>query len=1454
MFDKIIHFSIHNKLVVGFFTLALIIWGTYSVSTLSVDAIPDITNNQVQIITLSPNLGALEVEQIITSKIELSLGNTPRVIERRSLSRSGLSVVTLVFDEEADIYWARQQVFEGLSEVDIEKDLGQPAMGPISTGLGEIYQYTIHTKPGYENRYSPTDLRTIQDWIITKQLAGTPGIAEINAWGGYVKQYEVAVDNERLNASGITIPELYTALQTNNENTGGAYIESNNNAYFIRGIGQVKSLDDIENIVVKNTGNTPVLIRDVATVQFGSQTRYGAITRDGKGEVVAGVALMLKGENFSDVIKNVKSKIALIQKSLPEGVIIEPFIDRTALVNRAIGTVERNLIEGGLIVIFVLVLLLGNWRAGLIVASVIPLAMLFAISLMKLTGVSGNLMSLGAIDFGLIVDGAVIIVEGVIHRISMSKHHHKGVLKLSPEQMDNEVFESSSKIMNSAAFGQIIILIVYLPLLTLAGIEGKMFKPMAQTVAYAILGASILSLTYVPMISALVLSKKTTHKRNISDRIMEALQRVYQPALEFVLLFKRLIIFTGLGLFAIAILVFRTLGGEFIPTLEEGDFALEVRLVRGSSLTETIATMTKMEQVLRKNIPEIKQIVSKIGSAEIPTDPQPLEGGDVLLAMKPKDEWVSVHTRQEMIEKIETVLSAFPGTEIEVSQPIQMRSNELISGIKQDVAIKIFGDDLDVLSAQAAKVAQLISSVQGVSSPKVEKVTGLPLIQVEYDRRKIAQYGLNIGEVNSVLKTAFAGNIAGTVYEGEKRFDLVLRLQKDNKNGIEDVNNLYIPVPTGGKIPLNEVALVNIREAPEQISHENGNRRIYVGFNVQGRDVESTVTDIQSILNKQLQLPPGYYIAYGGQFENLNAAKKRLSIAVPVALLLILVLLYFTFHSVKQSLIIFTAVPLSAIGGVFALWIRGMPFSISAGIGFIALFGVAVLNGIVLISYFNQLEKEGIQDIYERVKQGARARLRPVIMTASVASLGFLPMAISTGAGAEVQKPLATVVIGGLLTATLLTLLLLPVLYILFSKKEKETPKVGGAGSISIAVFTGLFLFMGGTNPAIAQSKPVSLNEVLTTALQNNLTYQNTGLAVEAARALQRTGFNPDKTSITYQQDPSRDVPDKIAGISQTLLLPTVYRAQTNLLASQTKLLERSVDVTRNTLIKDVKTAWYNLIYGYEKLNLLIYQDSIYRKFKERAQLRFETGETSNLERLTALSRYQEIQLQKQSLRIDLSNYEIELQKLLNITEQINPDDKKLPRLNLPARFDSLGLAQNPLLQYFQQQIKINEAEVKLAKSRLLPDFNAGISTLINPNAAGASPGASASRIGYQAGISIPLFAGAQKAQIKNAQLQQRISEREFQIQKIGLLTSYQQQLNEYQKLYRTLEYYENGALKQAEELLRVSGIAYNEGEIGYIEYIQNTTQYISARSQYLDALSSWNQAVIELDFLKGTK
>ncbi|MGN8798123.1 efflux RND transporter permease subunit [Segatella copri] len=1063
MFQKLITYSIRHKLVIGVLSIALAIWGVWSLVHLPFDSTPDITDNQVQVITQAPSLGAQEVEQYVTTPVEMALANIPRIQERRSISRSGLSVITLVFDDAADIYWARSQVSQVVEQ--LEKELPkntETEMGPIATGLGEIYHYTIRAKEGYEHKYSLTQLRTMQDWIVRKQLSGTPGVAEVSGWGGYVKQYEVAINTDQLNASGVSVSEVFDALQRNNANTGGSYIEENSNQYYIRGIGVVKNLEDVANITVKTVDGTPVKVGDVAKVQLGHATRFGAVTRNGEGEVVAGIAIMLKGENFQKVSKNVKERINQIQKSLPEGVIIEPFIDRTNLVNRVEGTIARNLIEGGLIVIFVLVIFLGNWRAGLVVASVIPLSMLFAFGMMKTFGIDGNLMSLGAIDFGMIVDSAIIIVEAVVTHINTGHFSQPEVraaylaqcqnggaatpFALTQKQMDEEVHFSASRIRQSAAFGEIIIMIVYIPLMTLVGIEGKMFRPMALTVFFAILGAFILSLTYVPMASSLMLSRKVHTRKTFSDRVIEKLLAWYRPVLDWVLARNKDVITGAVALFCVSVVGFKFLGGEFIPSLEEGDFAVEMSMSQGTSLSQMVESCTKAEKLLKKEYPEIKQVVSRIGSAEIPTDPMPVERADIMIALKPKAEWTSAKTTPELMEKMEETLSAIPGLEAEISQPIQMRNNELLTGIKQDVAIKIFGDDLDVLTQQAGKVKKMIEDVPGVSGIFVEEVAGLPQIQVKYNHEKMAAYGVSVDDISEILETTFAGAVAGSLYEGDKKFDIVLRMDPSLRN-VESLEQLSIPLKDGTDIPLSQVADIDYSPAPAQVSHEDGTRRIFVGFNVKGRDVQSTVEDIQDILDEKLKLPDGYYYNYGGEFENLQSATNRLMVVIPIALVIILLLLYATVKNVRESLFVFSAIPLAAIGGVWALWLRGMPFSISAGVGFIALFGVAVLNGIVLIGQMNQMQREektadklsasiGVTElIHHRIIESCMVRLRPVLMTALVASMGFLPMALSQGDGAEVQRPLATVVIGGLITSTLLTLLVLPAIYKTFTKK-----------------------------------------------------------------------------------------------------------------------------------------------------------------------------------------------------------------------------------------------------------------------------------------------------------------------------------------------------------------------------------------------------------------------------------
>jgi cobalt-zinc-cadmium resistance protein CzcA len=1454
MFDKLIGFSIKNKMVIGLFTIALIVWGAYSLKKLPIDALPDITNNQVTIITSAPTVAAQEIESFITNPLEISMSNLPDVKEIRSISRFGLSVITVVFDDKVNSYLARQLVGEKIKQAEgqIPQGLGKPEMGPITTGLGEIYQYTVHTKKGFENKYSAQDLRTIQDWIVRRQLAGVQGITEVSAWGGEVKQYEVSLDPSRLNAMNVTVSEVFDALRNGNENTGGAYIEKGSNVSFIRGIGMVNTTEDIENIVIKTVKGIPVIIRNIGTVNFGSAPRYGAITRNGEGEVVAGITMMLKGENSSQVIENVKIRMAEIQKSLPEGVVIDPYIERSALVKRAIGTVEKNLIEGGLIVIFVLVLLLGNLRAGLVVASVIPLAMLFAISMMNLFGVSGNLMSLGAIDFGLIVDGAVIIIEATLHHISgrsMNKIFHNG--RLTQAQMDEEVYVSATKIRSSAAFGEIIIMIVYLPILALVGIEGKMFGPMAQTVAFAILGALILSLTYVPMASALFLSKKTHHKKNISDKIMAFFERLYMPLITRSLKRKSIILISTVVLFVASLFVFSKMGGEFIPTLEEGDFAIEFAMMQGTSLKQMVETTSKAEKILMSKFPEVNQVVTRIGSAEIPTDPMPMERADIMVAMKDKSEWTSAESKEEMMEKMEEALKGgLVGVNLELTQPIQMRFNELMTGVRQDVAIKIYGEDMTVLADEADKVAKIIANIQGVGTPNIEKVAGLPQITVNYNREKLAQYGIKVSDVNRVITAAFAGEAAGVVLEGAKKFDLVVRFNKNFRQDISDVSQLYVLTDNGVKIPLNQIAEVSYKEGPAQLSHDNTKRRIFIGFNVVGRDVETVVKEIQTKLDAEYKLPAGYNITYGGQFQNLTEAKARLSIAVPVALLLIFMLLFFTFSSFKQALLIFTAIPLSAIGGVFALYLRGMPFSISAGVGFIALFGVAVLNGIVLIGYFNQLKKEGMADTIERVLTGTRVRLRPVIMTASVASLGFLPMALSHGAGAEVQKPLATVVIGGLLSATFLTLIVLPILYVLFEKIKSKTAKV-------VTPTVVLFLCLANLN-VNAQSNN-TLDEWITKGLKNNNSVLAADAQIKSSQYLKKTSTEIGKTniSLTYGQYNSFAKKDNNIGISQSIPFPTSFVAKSKLASSvvESNVLKKNLTVTE--VVYNIKQIYYEWLFLNQRKALLQTRDSIYKALAKASALRYSTGESNLLEKSTAEARSKEIENVLMQIENDKHTLSAQLNALTN-SVVTSFENKELSEANLSFQIDSSLSVKNPFVLYMKQQISIANNQKKVDKNGLLPDITLGY---FNQTLYGVPYGKDATAPlanygnrfqGFSAGISIPLWFAPQSAKVKSAELSKQNAELLYKQAQNNAMAEIEAAHTQYLKNQKSLQYYKSSGLPNAELITKQSMLAFQKGDISYTQHVINLQQADEIKQNYLTTLLDYNKSIIALDFLSG--
>ena len=1460
MIERIIYFSIKNKFIVGLFVVALIGWGAYSITQLPIDAIPDITNNQVQIISLAPSLATQEVESFITAPIEVAVANIPDIIELRSISRLGLSVVTVVFKDDVDLYWARQQLNERLKEAEdaIPPGLAKIELAPISSGLGEIYQYRLAVDKGLENKYTPMELRTLQDWVVRREMLGTPGVADINSYGGFVKQYEIAINPERLRGMNLTLNDIFQALERNNENTGSAYIDKKPTAYFIRGIGRVKTLEDIEKIVVKsNTSGIPVLIRDVATVQFGSATRYGAFVVD-TTEAVGGVVMMLKGGNAHQVVDNVKTRIESIQKSLPKGVKIESFLNRSDLVGRAIGTVSKNLIEGALIVIFILVLLLGNLRAGLVVASVIPLAMLFAVSMMKIFGVSGNLMSLGAIDFGLIVDGAVIIVESVVHRISMSKHHHPDVKRLNQQQMDENVFDSAKRMMSSATFGQVIILIVYLPIMALVGIEGKMFRPMAQVVVFALVGAAILSLTYVPMASALFLSKNTSHKRNFSDRLMDGFHKGFNPLIAFALRRKVLVCCSALLLFVFSLFVFTRLGGEFIPQLEEGDLAAGVMTLQGGSLTNTVEMVEKANKILLDNFPEIKHTVCKIGAGEIPTDPTPMETGDYIITLKDKSEWTSAKTREELVAKMQEKLVVLVGVKFEFQQPIQMRFNEFMSGSKQDIAVKIFGDDLNTLAEKAADVEKIIKSITGVTEINVEKVTGLAQVQVEFNRDRLAQYGLSVDDVNRVLRAAFAGSQAGVVFDEEKRFGLVVRLDKDYRQSLDDVKNLSVSLPNGGQIPLEMVADIQIKSGPAQVSREDTKRRITVGFNVRNRDIQSVIAEVTSQIEQRIKLPTGYYVSYGGQFQNLEAAKARLSIAVPVALLLIFVLLYFTFNSVKQTLLIFSAVPMSAIGGVFALWIRDMNFSISAGVGFIALFGVAVLNGIVLIAEFNRLEKEGETDITERVRKGLHTRLRPVIMTAAVASLGFLPMALSNSAGAEVQKPLATVVIGGLISATFLTLIVLPVFYILFSSRRFRFNFKRKSMKIASLL---LFFLIGNSffTPITAQQiKAINLNQAIQIALDNNLTVRSSAYSVDVQKSLKGASWDLPKTSIEGQYGQFNSYSkDNSFTLSQSFAFPTVYINQNKLADANVKSAELQLKASQLDIATQVKQVYWQLAYLHSKQKLYKYQDSLYSGFLRAAELRAKVGETNRLEMINARSQSLEVKNQLRQVTADLIIFNQKLQTLLNTEIAISTADTVLHRIDFNPIADSLALAGNPSVSYIHQQVEISQFEKKLEKSRSMPDFSIGYfsQTMQGTQEVNGIPrvfGSGDRFNGFQAGIAIPLWFVPNSSWAKAAKLKEQIAQTNAENYSKSLSGNYRTLLGEYHKYSNSLDYYEKQAVPEADLIIDQATRSYKAGAMDYLDYIMNLSRALGIRQNYLDVLNNYNQTIINIEFITG--
>ena len=1465
MINKIISFSINNKFIVGLLMVALIGTGIWSMATINLGSVPDITNNQVQVITTAPNLGTEDIEQFVTYPVELAMANLPDVVELRSVSRFGLSVVTIVFKDEAGTYLPRQLVQEKLAEVseEIPEGFGSPFMAPITTGLGEIFQYTLKVKEGYEDKYDAMELRTIQDWIVKRQMALVPGVVEVNAFGGYVKQYEIALSPDKLKSFGITMGQVFEALKMNNANTGGAYIEKNHQANFIRGEGLARSLEDLENTVVTTENGTPVLVRDVAEkVGYGNQIRYGAFTQDGK-ETVGGQILMLKGQSANNVIDNVQSRIKEIQKSLPEGVYIEPFLSRSELIGRTTSTVEKNLIEGSLIVIFVLVILLGSLRGGLITASVIPLSLLFAFILMKHFGVWANLMSLGAIDFGIIVDGAVIIVEGMVFHIH--QRMKKSTKVIEQAEMDEIAYESASTMMNSAFFGQLIILIVFTPILFLTGVEGKMFRPMAFTFGFAVLGAIILCLTYVPMISSMFLkpsknpdswfSKFENKIDRFSDKIMSSLNRAYKPLLSFALRFKAGIVIGAVGLLLIAGFIFSNMGGEFIPKFDEGDIAMQALIKPGSSLTESIEASKKLQNIVNE-FPEVKTMISRIGVAEIPTDPMPMDIADSYIILeKDKSKWTSADSKEELIEKIQEKIAVIPGVNFVFTQPVELRFNELLTGVREDVAIKLYGENLDVLADKANEMASIIKTVPGAGDVRAEATSGLPQMTVEYDRAKMAQYGVTIDKLNDYISASFAGEKASVVFEGEKRFDVVIRLSESYRQDINNLKNLYIDLPNGAQVPLKEVANISYKPGPMQISRDNTYRRISVGVNVRGRDVKSMVEEIQTKLDAQLNLPPGYYITYGGSFENLQRASDRLMIVVPIALFLIFILLYFALNSFSQSVMIYMAVPLAAIGGVFALWIRGMPFSISAGVGFIVLFGVAVLNGLVLINKFNELKESGMTNIKDRIYEATHERLRPILLTATAAIMGFIPMAVSTSGGAEVQRPLATVVIGGLITATFLTLVVVPVLYNWLEARKERKGNGGEASYIKKSTTVIIVLLsLGGfltPNSATAQdnqmAQTLTLEEAITMAKQNYPSLKESQAFIEREQAMKGTSFDMGNTRVfTGKEEVGNDLPgiQTTIGVQQGNIDLLSGFSKSKFYKERVKLGETFYAVNEQQLIRNVMQAYDRINYNKAQLRFAEQLDSVYTNFRTAAQLRYDTGETGKLEFIAASSEYQQIQVLRQQAYDDIDIAKRALKQYLGIEQEIETVGQTYEPMDFLATLDSASVDNNPLLQYAMQNAEVSKANVGVEKAQFLPKFNLTYGRQIVDNVSGFNT--------YQAGINIPLWFFPQKSRVKAAKANAMVAENQYLEQKAMTESTVSQLIKSLEKTQKILNYYQEGALLLAEQQITTAELASKEGEIDYVNYITILNSAITIKQNHLQFINQYNQQAIELQYQLG--
>lgn len=1462
MFEKLIAFSLRQRVLTLMGTLALIIGGLYAFTRLPIDAVPDVTNNQVQVLTKAPALSPLEVEQFVTFPMELSLKSIPDLVELRSVSKAGISVITVVFQENVDVYFARQLILERLREAeeDLPPGAETPELGPVSTGLGDIFRYTLRDTTG---RLSPTDLRTVQDWIVRRQLLGVPGLAEVNSLGGYVKQYHVLVDPERLNAYDLSLREVFKATSKASGTSGGAYIESGAEQYSVRSVGLVREIEDLANSVVKTTTTgTPVLLKDVADVEVGSAIRFGSASAGGEGEVVAGWTMQLAGANARVTVNAVKDRVAEIQAALPEGVVIEPYYDRTMLVGRTIKTVATNLGEGALLVIVVLLLLLAHLRAGLILASVIPLSMLFAVILMVLTGQSGNLMSLGAIDFGLVVDGSLIIVENILRLLG--KHQREGNPITNDEGMRNLVYSGAAEMVKAAKFGVFIIIIVYLPIMALQGIEGKLFRPMALTVSFALLGSLLLSVTYVPVMCSLFLKGKKPIKHS---PIIEWLHRRYLPALQRVMGARKVVVGTAVALFAVAVFGFTRLGGEFIPRLDEGDILLQVYRLPSVSITESQKLTTRVEAAMVE-FQEVNTAVSNTGRAEISTDPMGPEITDMFITLHPEGDWASGRTKEELIAEMDERLEEIPGVGWQFLQPIEMRTNELIAGVRGDVAVKVYGEDYAVLNPAAEEIARILQVTEGGDDVTMEQTKGLPQLVIEPDRAAIARYGLTVEDINQLVATAVGGQTAGQVYEGERRFDIVVRYAAGARKDAESLRNLLVPTPGGQRVPLDLLADVSLSEGPAQVSRENGSRFITVQANVRGRDVASYVEDVQEQIAERVELPPGYTVDYGGQFENLQEASRRLMIVVPLALGLIFLLLFQAFGSVRLGVIIFLCVPMATIGGIAALYVAGLPFSISAGVGFIALFGIAVLNGIVMVAAFLKFEGEGLPT-YEAVLAGADERLRPVVATATLAALGFVPMMLARSAGAEVQRPLATVVIGGLITSTVLTLFVLPIVYAWFGGRRHRPTDAELAGETRAPVtveggttrplpglgFAGLLLLsLFGARQVAAQDVGVlTLEATRARAAEAAPEIRGGSAGVIRARALRASAGVLPALEVFYNVDntPTGALPndrETSFGISQNVQFPTYYVAQRRAMGRLVEQAEAEQAAIRREVSLRATLAFVDALAAQEQFALADSAVALARSFAEATTRRRELGESNALEVLQASVALANAERRHTDAAGDLAASAAALRSLLALPQEQEVRAvghlAEAPPVPTLVEVEARLLETNPEIAGARQAEEIARTQQAVVASERLPEFSF---ELARQTVAGTA--------GYYGGgirLGLPVFRLFNRGPDRAADAATTIAEARREIIERAVRARLHARYAELTAARAQVTMFADRLLPLADRAHHIALQLHASGEASYLEVLAAQTALIETQSSYVGALRTTARLRAEIESISG--